>query len=189
MVFLIIMPLFSISSILEETANIQYEFCKKQITLLKDDTTKLFMDGLVFPKSDGSQFRFSEVKEKVVLLDFWATWCGPCRKQHLYVEALHEHIDDPDFEIITVSIDRNLEDWERFFDNNHWKGINIYLGWDDKNPLFKMGREPIKQNNGKPLTKVSVSQYYLIDKSLNIAKIEDIGMEGLQTKIQSLLAQ
>ena len=156
---------------------------------LKVDSTKVFMENLKFKKSDSSEFSFSEVKGKVILLDFWATWCGPCRKQHPYVEDLLENVNDPNFEIITISVDRNIADWERFFEKNNWKGINIYVGWDSENPLFKMVLESIGQKNGETLFKVSVPQYYLIDRSLNIEKLNDIKSKEVEKKIQSLLAK
>ena len=152
------------------------------------DSSKYFMEGLEFTKSDGSKFSFEEVKGKVLLLDFWATWCGPCRKDHPIVEEIYKNIDDPNFEIITISIDKNFEEWNKFFKNNHWEGINIYVGWKTNHPLFEMVNTFVKIKN-ETLSRVSVPQYFLIDKSLNISKIEDIKNKELETKIKSLLTK
>lgn len=176
-----------ISSKFEEVDGTQEKKIEKFSSVTKIDSTKAFMSKLTFKKPDGSQFSFSEVKGKIILLDFWATWCAPCIKQHPTVEELYKSINDSNFEIVTVSVDKSFDNWKAFIDKNRWKGTNIYVGWDKTNPLFEMVMESIKSSDGKTISKVSVPQYYLITKSLDVIKIDDITDNSLEAKIQSLL--
>ncbi|MCI1648054.1 MAG: AhpC/TSA family protein [Bacteroides sp.] len=66
-------------------------------------------------KTDGSKVNgLSYLKgKKYILLDFWASWCGPCRKEIPNLKKLYELYKDKGFEIISVSIDRKVPDWEK----------------------------------------------------------------------------
>ncbi len=81
------------------------------------------------PAPDGSVYALSDLKGKVVLIDFWASWCGPCRRENPNVVAAYEKYKDAKFksgkgfEIYSVSLDRNKPDWERAItqDKLDWK--------------------------------------------------------------------
>ncbi len=173
--------------------NIQQEEAKQTmiriLTNQLSDSTKIFMNGLSFEQSDGTPFYFSELTGNVILLDFWATWCGPCRRQHPQVEALHHSINNPDFKLVTVSIDRNIEDWRAFLREHNWNAINLHVGWAPKNPLFQMVYESVGMHKGKELFKASVPRYFLVDKQLDIVTIEDISSAEIKVKINQLLSQ
>ena len=55
--------------------------------------------------------KLSDLKGKVVLVDFWASWCGPCRKENPTVVALYKKYKDKGFEVFSVSLDQNKERW------------------------------------------------------------------------------
>ena len=81
-----------------------------------------------FPLNDvnGKAFRFSDVigKGKVVYMDVWATWCGPCCAEIPYMEKLVEHYaGNSKIEIISVSLDENLKAWKKKLetDKPQWK--------------------------------------------------------------------
>jgi thiol-disulfide isomerase/thioredoxin len=54
----------------------------------------------------------SQFRGKYVLIDFWASWCGPCRKENPNVKKVYEKFKDKGFEIYAVSLDRNRVAWE-----------------------------------------------------------------------------
>lgn len=66
---------------------------------------------LVLPRPDGSALALSALKGKYVLIDFWASWCGPCRKENPAVVALYNRYKDKGFEIYGVSLDDSKEMW------------------------------------------------------------------------------
>lgn len=59
-----------------------------------------------FPDINGSSVSLSQFKGKVVFLNIWATWCGPCRIEMPAMEKLHQKFKNEDFVILAVSIDR-----------------------------------------------------------------------------------
>jgi thiol-disulfide isomerase/thioredoxin len=64
--------------------------------------------------ADGSSFSLSAMKGKVVLLDFWATWCPPCRAEVPGLVALHQSLQGKKFVILSVSLDRDMDVAKRF---------------------------------------------------------------------------
>lgn len=61
--------------------------------------------------SSGAMLRLSDFRGKYVLLDFWASWCGPCRKQHPELIQVYDQFKGKNFEIISVSLDAESEPW------------------------------------------------------------------------------
>jgi len=61
--------------------------------------------------TDGKIRKLSSLKGKVVLIDFWASWCGPCRKENPNVVAMYNEYHDKGFEIFSVSLDKDRESW------------------------------------------------------------------------------
>jgi thiol-disulfide isomerase/thioredoxin len=60
---------------------------------------------------EGNIRKLSSLKGKVVLIDFWASWCGPCRKENPNVVAVYQKYHDLGFEIYSVSLDKDRESW------------------------------------------------------------------------------
>jgi len=62
-----------------------------------------------YPTLDGGEIRLSDLEDKVVLVNIWATWCGPCRDEMPSLQRLYEALgDEDDFEILAVSVDAAL---------------------------------------------------------------------------------
>lgn len=59
----------------------------------------------------GEMMSLSSLKGKVVLLDFWASWCGPCRRENPNVVALYKKYKDDGFTVMSVSLDKSKEAW------------------------------------------------------------------------------
>ena len=67
---------------------------------------------LEFSDPDGKVRKLSDLRGKVVLIDFWASWCGPCRKENPHVRAMYEKYHDRGFEVFSVSLDNNKDRWK-----------------------------------------------------------------------------
>jgi len=66
-----------------------------------------------FPTIDGKMFGPKTFRGKVLVIDFWASWCGPCRAEFPNLRAAYEKYKDKGVEFFSVSIDKNPEDWKK----------------------------------------------------------------------------
>lgn len=66
---------------------------------------------IALPDPNGQIVKLSSLRGKYVLVDFWAKWCGPCRKENPNVVRLYHQYKDNGFEVFGVSLDRSKEDW------------------------------------------------------------------------------
>ncbi len=72
---------------------------------------------------DGVDVSLSDFKGKVVVLDFWASWCGPCREEFPFLIELAKENIDKDFTILAVNIDTKIENCKKFIDKQKEKPL------------------------------------------------------------------
>lgn len=68
---------------------------------------------LAFPDPEGNIRKLSDLRGKVVLVDFWASWCGPCRRESPNVRNVYTKYHDLGFEVFSVSLDRDAYNWKK----------------------------------------------------------------------------
>jgi len=90
---------------------------------------------------DGKDFNIESLKGKVVLVDFWATWCGPCLQEMPHVSDMYESYHAKGFEVVGVSLDEKREVLQEFLKENKIPWVQLYsdsdgtTGWS--NPIAK----------------------------------------------------
>lgn len=84
-----------------------------------------------FPDVNGKEVALSDFKGKVVYIDIWATWCGPCKGEIPYMGKLEEEFKDcPDMVFLSVSIDkgRDKQKWLDMIGEKQMKGVQLFAG-------------------------------------------------------------
>ncbi len=125
---------------------------------------------------DGGTYALSQMKGKIVLIDFWASWCGPCRRSMPEVKGIYGKYKDRGFEILGVSLDKDNAAWLAAIkaDNLPWKHVSDLKFWQSE----------AAQTYGV----TSIPHTVLVDKNGNIAA-RNLQGAALEQKIEELLAK
>ena len=88
---------------------------------------------LSFTSLDGKPVDLAKLRGKVVLIDFWATWCPPCRGETPNVVAAYQKYHDKGFDIIGISLDQDQDALQKYITENHmtWPQYFDGKGWDN----------------------------------------------------------
>ena len=111
---------------------------------------------------------------RCVLLDFWASWCGPCRGEFPTLKALREQYGDKGLRIIGVNLDEKKEDALKAVQENGLEYPHVFDGKGWRNAVAALYRV-----NGIPAT-------FLLDKDLNIVA-KDLRGEALISRVGEML--
>ena len=94
-----------------------------------------------YPDASGKQVSLSDFRGKVVLVDVWATWCGPCRGELPHLKKLEEEMKGKEVVFIGVSVDeeKNYDKWKKFIADEQLPGIQLFAnGWSKITKDYKI---------------------------------------------------
>jgi thiol-disulfide isomerase/thioredoxin len=74
----------------------------------------------------GNKFNADSIRDKILVVDFWATWCGPCIQSIPFMKKLESDFNDNDLQFIYLSIDDDIEAWRKMVKKKELKGLSLY---------------------------------------------------------------
>jgi thiol-disulfide isomerase/thioredoxin len=128
-----------------------------------------------FTAVDGREVDLAQMKDKVVLVDFWATWCSPCVGEVPKVKEAYDSLHSKGFEIVGISFDQSKDALEKFVAKEQMEWPQYFDGkaWSNK--------------YGVQYGIHGIPSMWLVDKKGNLRDME--GREGLADKVAKLLGE
>lgn len=105
---------------------------KEKVEALKNTSVGGKVAEIKMPDKDGKEVALSSIEGKYILIDFWASWCGPCRRESKIVADLYEKYQDKGFEIYGVSLDSEKDKWLKAIeqDERNWTNVSTLQGFE-----------------------------------------------------------
>jgi peroxiredoxin len=154
----------------EKTA---YISLKKRYETELTTNTGVKPPDFTLPTPAGDMIALSSIRKKAVIVDFWASWCKPCRAENPNMIALYNKYKEKGLEIISVSIDA-VKDKDKWIEAIKTDGITWLQVWDDKG----------ETNKAYGIT--AIPRTYLLDEKGNVV-VKDLRGEELNKAVEKLL--
>jgi peroxiredoxin len=129
------------------------------------------IENFTLPNQDGKQISLNDIKSKYILIDFWASWCTPCRKQSKAISQFYSDYNKEDFQIVGISVDKDKNKWLKAIKEDNVQWISLI---DSKNVIND---------------KLGVSSYptsFLLNSDFEIIDM-DLDSEKLRERLKQLL--
>lgn len=86
------------------------------------------------PDSEGKSIQLSSFKGNYLLVDFWGSWCVPCREENPFIVKAYDRFKDKGLNILSVSLDKKKENWLKAIDEDKltWTHVGDLKGWNNE---------------------------------------------------------
>lgn len=148
----------------------------EKVKILKNTSIGGTVPNINLPDKTGQETTLFPLKGKYTLIDFWASWCSPCRRESKTIAALYEKFHDKGFEIYGVSLDDEKDLWLNAIekDKRNWTNVSSLQGFETPITFdYAVTALPAK---------------FIVDENGNIIAKNLHGKE-LQEKVESLFTE
>ena len=91
--------------------------------------------NFALPSSSGKQVQLTDFRGDVVMINFWASWCGPCRQEMPLIEGLHKKYGKLGFTVLAVNVDADPKDAQKMLTEIP---VSFPIGFDSKNKVSEL---------------------------------------------------
>lgn len=126
--------------------SVYYEHLTKLYNTIKRVAISNAAPEFNIPDTHGDTVKLSDLKGQYVLIDFWASWCAPCRAANPDLLKVYNAFKNRGFNIVGISVDKSKESWLRAVEEDGltWTNLSNLVGWDDVSDLY--GVKAVPQN-------------------------------------------
>ncbi len=113
--------------------SLQGKLIKEYLEKQNNSTVGMKATNFVQTTPEGEEISLYSIKAKVKIIDFWASWCGPCRAENPHMRALYAKYHSSGLEIIGVSLDSKKDAWVAAIEKDQldWIHVSDLLGWEN----------------------------------------------------------
>ena len=175
-ILLVILICFScknITELPETTAN-----QKDNSELTEAERMETVLEGKNSPNGilrdqDYASIEIDSFKGKLLVIDFWATWCAPCLKEAPMFKEIAERYKNSNAEFISISIDQDITDWKSYVLKNNWSGKNYWFGMQEDEPFFSFLYSKHKKDT-EELILIGLPKYVIIAPNGEVLSNSDL---------------
>ncbi|MFD2564998.1 TlpA family protein disulfide reductase [Aquimarina rubra] len=122
---------------------------------------------------DNSIVEIESFKGKLLIIDFWATWCVPCLKEAPLFKDIANKYKNSNAEFISISVDEDFLDWKNYVQEKKWNEKHYWFGMQEHQPFFSLLYSKHTMEN-KEMILMGIPKYVIISPTGEILSNTDL---------------